>query len=290
MRINSQDQLISLNPKSLSEGMLKLECEENDCKEDEAIGRMLGFIKVWKECAKKMKESKAKTPSGLAGGDARKVFHSKDFLGGPLLKKAAFYSLSVSQSNALMGKIVAAPTAGSAGVLPGVLLAIADEFSLDDKKVARSIFAAAGIGMIIYNRASFAGALVGCQGEIGSAAAMAAAAGVDLKGGDAKQACFAASLALKNFLGLACDPICGLVEVPCIRRNALASGLAVTAASLALCGVESAVPFEEVVSTMASIGAKMDSSIKETAVGGLATTPTARKICGKFCLRCDSRR
>lgn len=289
MKILTAKDLVSLNPESLSDGVLELECNNSGIARDEAVGKMREYVKVWREAAQRMGESEERTFSKMVGGDAKKIRHAKAFLGGELLRKAAFYSLSVSQTNALMGRIVAAPTAGSCGVLPGALLAVADEQGFGDEMAAKSIFAASGIGMLIRTHASFAGAAVGCQGEIGSAAAMAAASCVDIMGGSSQQALHAASLSLKNHLGLVCDPIAGLVEVPCVRRNSMAASHAINAASLALCGVESVVPFEEVVAAMNSIGARMSPSLKETSRGGLAVTPTgqamskcARRQAGKF--------
>lgn len=282
----TQEQLTQLNPKSLSNGIMELECQQNGIEQKEAARKMLEYVRVWRKCAKEMKDSAQMTRSGMVGGEARKVMQTREYIGGPTMQKAAFYALAVSQSNALMGQIVAAPTAGSSGVLPGALLAVADEHKIDDARVAMSIFAASGVGIIIRQRASFAGAQVGCQGEIGSAAAMAAAAVCDLDGGDSKQSFDAASLALKSMLGLVCDPIGGLVEVPCVKRNAAAAVIAINSASLARCGIESVVPFEEVATAMMEIGLQMNPALRETSKGGLAATPTGCRLakCMQECI------
>ena len=279
-QLYTQKYLISCCPSRLSTAILQIECKENSISEKDATQKMLDYIHVWRKCAKEMSNSTQKTKSGLIGGEAQKIIQTTDYIGGSLMQKAAFYSICVAQSNALMGQIVAAPTAGSSGVLPGALLAFAEEKKIDDAQIASSIFAAAGVGLIIWQKASFAGAQMGCQGEIGSAAAMAAAAVCDLSGGNAKQSFDAASLALKSMLGLVCDPVAGLVEVPCVKRNTSAAVLAIHSAAMARCGIESKVPFEEVVSAMSDIGLKMDSTLRETSKGGLATTPTGTKIAG----------
>jgi len=277
----TQNELIGLNKKSLSEGYLhkkyKMKYEVDD-----ALGQVVEYIKVWENCAENMKNSDEKTHSGMIGGEAKKVYNSKKFLAGDLIKKACFYSLAVSQSNSLMGKIVAAPTAGSSGVIPGVVMSIRETYGMDDLKVAKSVFAGIAIGEIIHKRASFAGSELGCQAEIGSAAAMGAAIAVDLMGGSSSESVQAATLALKNMLGLTCDPVACLVEVPCVKRNSIGASISLTSASLAMCGIESKIPFHEVVDTMQETGRKMDFTLRETSKGGLAMTPTGIKIMKKI--------
>jgi len=273
----TQDELINLDKKSLSQGYLNKKYKMK-YEVDDALGQVVEYIKVWRNCAEKMKNSDEKTKSGMIGGDAKKVFHSKQFLAGEIIQKSSYYSLAVSQSNSLMGKIVAAPTAGSSGVIPGVVLAIQDTYKFNDLKVAKSIFAGIAIGEIIHKRASFAGSELGCQAEIGSATAMAAAISTDLMNGNSSESVHAATLALKNMLGLTCDPVACLVEVPCVKRNSIGSSIALTSASLAMCGIESKIPFHEVVDTMQETGRKMDFTLRETSKGGLAMTPTGIKI------------
>lgn len=270
-------ELISLNRKSLSEGYLKKKYNKK-YEVDDAVGNVVEYIKIWEKCAERMKNSEKKTKSRMIGGEAKKVYKSKYFLAGKTIKKACFYSLAVSQSNALMGKIVAAPTAGSSGVIPGVVMSLREKYMFDDLKVARSVFAGIAVGEIIHKRASFAGALLGCQAEIGSAASMGAAIAVDLMGGSSSESVQAATLALKSTLGLTCDPVACLVEVPCVKRNTMGAAIALTSASLAMCGIKSVIPFHEVVDTMRETGNKMDMSLRETSKGGLAMTPTGIKI------------
>jgi L-serine dehydratase len=277
----TQKELIELDRKSLSEGYLNSKYKSKSEK-DEAIKKVIEYIKVWKESAREMKDSEEKTKTKIIGGEAKKVFYSKKFLAGDLIQKACFYALSISQSNTLMGRVVAAPTAGSSGVIPGVVLALQEKYNFSDEQVARSVFAGMAIGEIIHERASFAGAVLGCQAEIGSATAMAAAIATDLMKGTSKQSVHAASLALKNMLGLTCDPVACLVEIPCVKRNPMAASYAITASSLAMCGIESKIPFHEIVNVMQETGNKMDVSLKETSKGGLAMTPTGLKILKKI--------
>jgi L-serine dehydratase len=177
-----------------------------------------------------------------------------------------------------MGRVVAAPTGGASGVLPGVLFTVAKRTGASREQVALALAAAGGIGVIIAAKASLSGASSGCQAEIGSGAAMAAAAAVELAGGTPEQAGHAASLALQGLLGLVCDPVAGLVEVPCVVRNATGTAVALAAAEMALAGVEFPIPFDEVAMTMGSIGRSLPAALRETALGGLAVTPTARRI------------
>jgi L-serine dehydratase len=177
-----------------------------------------------------------------------------------------------------MGRIVAAPTGGASGVLPGVLLALADGAGADDDSLVDALFTAGAIGGVIAARASLSGASGGCQAEIGSAAAMAAAAGVELLGGTPQESGHAASLALQGLLGLVCDPVGGLVEVPCVARNATGAAVALAGIELALAGVTFPIPFDEVVDASASVGRSLPPSLRETAIGGLAGTPTAHRL------------
>ena len=180
----------------------------------------------------------------------------------------------MAETNAVMGKIAACPTAGSCGIVPGVLLATQKYYKHTDERICQSLFTATGIGMVIENNAVIAGAQGGCQAECGSAAGMAAGALVDLAGGDAEQIGNAVALAIKNLLGLACDPVAGLVEVPCVKRNGFAATVAILAADMSLSGIKSVIPVDEVIDAMYRIGKMMPEAIRETAQGGLATTCT----------------
>ena len=223
-----------------------------------------------------------RSTGGLVGGSGLRLknWHEgsdlRKKLLGALSAKAATYALAANEANAAMGRICAAPTAGSSGVLPGVLFAIAEECSIAEDRLGLALVAAGSIGMVIASRASLSGAEGGCQAECGSAAAMAAGAAVDLLGGSPDQVGHAVALALKNLLGLVCDPVAGLVEVPCVKRNAGAAMIALLAAEMALAGIESAIPVDEVMDAMAEIGHALPEMLRETGQGGLAGTPTGR--------------
>ena len=208
----------------------------------------------------------------------RQVSEAGKSLTGPLLSGALYRALAVSELNASMGRIVAAPTAGSCGILPAAVLTMEKDRGCSEKDCIMSLFTASAVGMIIANNASLAGAEGGCQAECGSAAAMAAAAITELAGGTPEMAGHAVAIALKNILGLVCDPVAGLVEIPCIKRNASGVAGAFVAAELALAGIESAIPADEVIWAMKKVGDAMSPALKETAEGGLAATPTGKKL------------
>ena len=226
--------------------------------------------------------------SGLVGGDAAKVrvAHEQAIetpekygpLAGTLFTQALAGALAVQEVNAAMGVIVAAPTAGGAGVLPGVLLAVGRKAQADDATLVRGLAAAGLVGAVIAQRASLSGAEAGCQAETGAGAAMAAAAAVEVLGGTARQAVFAMALTLQGTLGLVCDPLGGLVEVPCVFRNATGAAIALAGVEMAMAGIEFPIPADEVIDTMGEIGRTMDARYRETAGGGLAATPTGRKL------------
>jgi len=222
-----------------------------------------------------------KSFSGLVGGDARKIIEfteGGDIAGGRLLARSIAYSIAVLEENSRMGIIVAAPTAGAAGMVPGTLLAMAEERGFDDAHTARGLVVAGGFGALIAAKAELSGAAGGCQAEQGVGASMAAGALTFLLGGTPRMSVHASALTLQNTLGLACDPVAGLVEVPCVVRNGFTAMLAVTGAQAALAGVESVIPMDEVVEAMVKIGEAMPRSLKETADGGLAMTPTGCRI------------
>ncbi|NLI91383.1 MAG: L-serine ammonia-lyase, iron-sulfur-dependent, subunit alpha [Peptococcaceae bacterium] len=266
---------------TVGEIILLEESEMTGTPREQLIERMNQNYIVMKESVEQGMTGKWKSLSGLVGGDAARMealrASGKSLLG-DRMNQAAARAIAVAEVNAGMGRIVAAPTAGSCGVLPGVLLTVRDVTGTSDEKVIMSLFTAAGLGMVIAERASVSGAEGGCQAEIGSAAGMAAAAAVELAGGSPEDTGHAAAIALKSFLGLVCDPVAGLVEVPCVKRNAMAAVIAVTAAEMVLAGIKSAIPVDEVIDAMAAIGRQMPCSLKETAHGGLAVTPTGEKI------------
>ena len=226
-------------------------------------------------------EEPTESMGGLLGSEAQRMrtFHASGrSVCGDLTAKAATYAMAVLETNASMGRIVAAPTAGSCGVMPAVLLPYQKRMGLSDEEMVRALYIAGAIGQAVATKASIAGAAGGCQYEIGTASAMAAAALCYLGGGDAEAICHAAALAIKSLLGLVCDPIAGLVEVPCIKRNASGAMVAMCCADMALAGIRSAVPPDEVIMAMKDVGDKMDVSLRETGLGGIAGTPSGVKI------------
>ncbi|AKI05329.1 L-serine ammonia-lyase, iron-sulfur-dependent, subunit alpha [Ligilactobacillus salivarius] len=219
--------------------------------------------------------------TGLTGGDAVKI---KDYrkshktLSGDMIMSAVQSAIATNEVNAAMGVICATPTAGSSGTLPGVLFTLEKRLGLDEEQMVRFLFTAGGFGMVIANNACIAGATGGCQAEVGSASGMGAAAAVEVAGGTPKQSANAMAIAISNLLGLVCDPIAGLVEVPCINRNAIGSSNALISADMALAGCESMIPADEVISAMDKVGKNMPESLRETGIGGLAGTPTGQEI------------
>lgn len=220
----------------------------------------------------------AKSRTGMVGWNAKGLHGAPDRLGAPLLKRVQAYAMAVNEENARMGRIVAAPTAGSAGTLPGALIGVADHLGLADDDLIMPLVTAAGVGGVISETMFIAGASGGCGAEIGPSAAMAAAAVVELLGGDARASMHGAALALVNTIGLVCDPVGGYVEVPCVSRNAFYAVHAVAAAQLALAGLESVIPPDEVVGAMASVGRLLPPELRETGEGGIAATPTGKRI------------
>lgn len=226
-----------------------------------------------------------RSASGMVGGDGAKMrayVQNGKTICGDYIGQVIAQALEMGESNACMKCIVAAPTAGSCGVLPAVLLPYQTREGLDDNTMVRAMYVAGAIGQVVAAKASIAGAAGGCQAEIGTASAMGAAALCYLGGGDAQAVCHAAAIAIKSMLGLVCDPIAGLVEVPCVKRNAAGAMIAMSSADMALAGIRSAVPPDEVILAMREVGDKMDVSLKETGVGGVAGTPFGQKIAEKM--------
>lgn len=216
--------------------------------------------------------------TGLTGMDAKRLNlyrNEKDPICGPTVLKAVTNAMATNEVNASMGLICATPTAGSAGVVPGVLSALTERYNLKTQQQIQFLFVAGGFGLVIANNASISGAMGGCQAEIGSASAMAAAATVDVLGGTPEMAAHACAMTIKNMLGLICDPVAGLVEVPCVKRNALGASQALVSADMALAGIQSLIPVDEVIHTMHVVGTNLPSEFRETGEGGLAITPTA---------------
>lgn len=225
-------------------------------------------------------EIHARSRSGLSGGDAFRLnkMSVEDSILGGVLHKAVTYSLAITESNAMNGKIVACPTAGSAGVLPAALIALMQERKLTEDDLVMGMFAAGSVGIVIAENAMIAGATGGCQAELGTAAAMAAAGLGEMLGLHPDMCTDAAAIALKGMLGLVCDPIAGLVECPCVKRNAIAVGNAFIAVEMVMAGIKSNVPLDEVIGAMKEIGVAMHPKYKETAEGGIAATKTGRMV------------
>lgn len=219
--------------------------------------------------------------SGLVGGMGGKMeeYRKKgNTLSGDFTARVIAHALQMGESNACMKRIVAAPTAGACGVLPAVLVPLYQDGKVTEEQIVESLYVAAGIGQVIAARAFIAGAAGGCQAEIGSASAMAAGALVSLRGGNSEQITHAAGMALKNLLGLVCDPVAGLVEVPCVKRNVIGAVNALSSADMALAGITSRIPPDQVIDAMREIGESMHSSLRETGEGGVANTPAAKEI------------
>ncbi len=282
MDIPSIDYLLDEGTKhhqALWQIVLREEQRDSGVSQEDIRARMEQTYTAMKTAANSGIASDLKSISGLTGGDAAKYYkHVKNHKSmlGPLAAKAIAYALSVAGYNAAMGVVVAAPTAGAAGILPGVLIAAQEEYGFPDRDAINAMMTASGIGAVIATRATISGAQGGCQAECGSAAAIAAAALCEVSGGSARQIVNAAALALKNSLGLVCDPVAGLVEVPCVKRNGIYALLAIGAADMALAGVESFVPLDQVIDAMYQIGLSMPRALRETAEGGLAVTPAGQ--------------
>ena len=271
--------------KNLFDIVLEDQAMQMEKPKEEVFENMKKNLRVMQESAARGIQPDIKSFSGLSGGDAYKMKQAVNegrTLGGKIFGETLARALAVAEVNASMGRIVAAPTAGSCGIIPAVLLTIKEEKNLSEDKVVMSLFTASGLGMVIAKKASISGAEGGCQAECGSASAMAAAAAVELAGGTPRMAAHACAIALKSVLGLVCDPVAGLVEVPCVKRNASGAAIALASAEMALAGIESAIPADEVIEAMKSVGDAMPTALKETAEGGLANTPTGRKIARKI--------
>jgi len=281
MEYSTIKELINLaqeNEMTVSEVVIQNEIEESEKNRDKVINKMKETFEVMKEAVEEGKNKKEKSPSGLSGGDANRLAKFDDFLGDNIYKKVMTYAVATSEVNASMGKIVAGPTAGSSGIVPAVLLAVGEKIKADNEDIIKALFTASGLGMVVSKKATLAGAAGGCQAECGVGSAMAAGAAVELAGGNPEMVGNAFALALKNLLGLVCDPVAGLVEVPCVKRNGFSASHALTAANMALAEVGSVIPPDEVVEAMTQIGNLLPGSLKETSLGGLAATETGLKI------------
>lgn len=262
--------------KKLYEIMIEQEVIETGNSQQDIINGMTKNFQVMKRAVQKGLNG-VFSSSGLTGGDAPKLYRymqNGTYLTDKTFLTAICYAIATNEVNASMGVVCATPTAGSCGVLPAVMLAAQDKLAVSDEVVINHLFTAGAIGYVIANNASVSGAAGGCQAEVGSASAMAAAALTEMGGGTPRQAAHGMAIALKNMLGLVCDPVAGLVEVPCVKRNAAGASNALTAAEMALAGIESKIPWDEIIGAMHQIGLSMPEGLKETALGGLAATKT----------------
>jgi len=279
--IDSLNEAVSLAEKagcSLGEFALQQEASEGLRSREELEAGLVRALDVMRGAVARGLPGDLHSVSGLVGGDAAKLRRLTGPLSGTLFTDVLASALAVQEVNAAMGVIVAAPTAGGAGVLPGVLLGLAGRQQLADAALVRGLATAGLVGGVVALRASLSGAEGGCQAETGAAAAMAAGAGVEVLGGSPTVAAHAVALAMQGTLGLVCDPLGGLVEIPCVFRNATGAAIALAAIEMALAGIEFPIPADEVIDTMGEIGRSMDVRYRETAGGGLAATPTGRRL------------
>ena len=280
----SGEELIKIceeNSISLSEYAIRREMEDRDISREEVLSKMQRTLDAMRSAATEAREKEVYSVSGLIGGDAYKMqnyLKEGKSLSGNTMVLAMAMALSSSEVNASMGKIVACPTAGSCGILPAVILSAGEKLNKNDDELINGLFAAAAVGMIIGRNATFSGAEGGCQAECGSAAAMASAAIVELMGGSVKMSLDAAAIVFKNILGLVCDPVAGLVEIPCAKRNASGAISALCTADMVMAGIESKIPFDDALSAMYKVGREMPASLRETALGGVAITKAGLKL------------
>lgn len=266
---------------SLSEAALRRESIEQGCSPESLLAKMQEYYRAMKDSIRRGLEIDSTSLSGLSGGDAKKLWHyanSTHPLMGPSLSRTMAYGFAVLEHNAQFGRIVATPTAGSAGIVPACLFSLEENEGLDEAAAARALFTSAAIGILIGKNACFSGARGGCQAEVGSASCMAAAAIVEARNGTPEQACSAAAFALMNTLGLVCDPVGGYVEVPCVSRNGMFAVHSFLAATMALAGARCVIPLDDVILAMRDIGRRMPRALKETSEAGLATTPSGLRF------------
>jgi len=266
--------------KTLSRTILDDQSAQMEIPSEELYIRMERSLDVMLDAIRAGMDPNLRSTSGLTGGDAAKMltYAEKDSMTGSFLNKAMARAIAVAEYNAAMGKIVAAPTAGSCGIIPGTVLSMLEEGRCTREQAVMSLFTSGAVGMVIANKAVLAGAQGGCQAECGSASAMAAAALVELCGGSPAQSEQAVAIAIKNQLGLVCDPVAGLVEIPCIKRNVAGIMVAFSAAEMAMAGIESKIPADECIAAMREVGESLPCALKETAQGGLAVTPTGLRM------------
>ena len=260
--------------------VLQYDMEERQVSRQASMAKMLSTWQAIQDAADSYTGTQ-RSVSGLVGGDGLKMrlyARRGESIGGEFMDEVIVQAISMAESNACMRRIVAAPTAGSCGVVPAVLLPLCEREHYTQHELLEALYVASGIGAVIAYRASISGAAGGCQAEIGTASARAAGALVSLRGGTNEQIGHAVAMALKNLMGLVCDPVAGLVEVPCVKRNVIGAVNAISAADMALAGIESRIPVDEVIDAMGEVGRRMPVEFRETALGGLAATPTGKAV------------
>lgn len=260
--------------------VLQYDMEERQVSRQASMAKMLSTWQAIQDAADSYTGTQ-RSVSGLVGGDGLKMrlyARRGESIGGEFMDEVIVQAISMAESNACMRRIVASPTAGSCGVVPAVLLPLCEREHYTQHELLEALYVASGIGAVIAYRASISGAAGGCQAEIGTASAIAAGALVSLRGGTNEQIGHAVAMALKNLMGLVCDPVAGLVEVPCVKRNVIGAVNAISAADMALAGIESRIPVDEVIDAMGEVGRRMPVEFRETALGGLAATPTGKAV------------
>ena len=267
---------------SFSEVVLRAEIESTDSTKEEVLDEICRRIQIFKESVRDGIADTRKSKSGMSGGQAKQLDERKPIFLSDLTYRALRYAISVNEANAKMFRIVACPTAGAGGILPGVMQAVGEAYDCDEDAYINGFLAAASVGNVVTNQACVAGAVGGCQAEVGTAAAMAAACAVAMMGGTTEEVVTAMTLCMKNVLGLVCDPVAGLVEVPCVKRNGIYAVHALAAAEMAMAGLRSRIPADEVIGAMDSIGRALPEALRETSEGGLARTKTGMEITNRL--------
>lgn len=263
--------------KPLWRAVLEDDCQDRDADPAASLARMGRLWQAMKESLEEYDPAR-RSASGLSGGQGARMADLADPICGSFVQEVASVALKLGEHNACMGRIVAAPTAGACGVLPAVLIPLQRREGLSDETMVECLYVSAGFGQVIAQRASISGAEGGCQAEVGSASAMAAAALIHARGGPGARMAAACAMALQNVMGLVCDPVAGLVECPCVKRNVMGAVNALTCADMALAGLSSPIPCDEVIDAMGAVGRSLPSALRETGQGGLAATPSGRRI------------
>lgn len=263
--------------KPLWQAVLEDDCQDRGADPEASQARMGKLWQTMKQSVLDYDPTR-RSPCGLSGGQGAQMASQANPICGPFIQEVIATALKMGEQNACMGRIVAAPTAGACGVLPAVLIPLQRKDRLTDEEMVKCLYVSAGFGQVIATRASISGAEGGCQAEVGSASGMAAAALVHARGGTGQQMAAACAMALQNVMGLVCDPVAGLVEVPCVKRNVMGAVNALSCADMALAGLEGGIPCDEVIDAMGAVGRALPSALRETGQGGLAATPTGRRI------------